>query len=148
MSHEKSSYPKITFIGSWSARLTSHFFGAQTEELREETDEPMPQTEGVGSRPVEQEATPLPTHLPISLSQELDWRVNCEGLMRAAGQNLKRLLKKREWGRRPFPAEAMYASFWVLLRDMLVLALEEWSLLVSIGSASSMVRTPCVSLCG
>jgi len=76
------------------------------------------------------------------------WRVNCEGLMRAAGQNLKRLLKKRGWGRRPFPAEAMYASFWVLLRDMLVLALEEWSLLVSIGSASSMVRTPCVSLCG
>jgi len=26
--------------------------------------------------------------------------------MRAAGQNLKRLLKKRGWGRRPFPAEA------------------------------------------
>src|SRR6266571_4812360 len=50
----------------------AHLFGAQTEELREETDEPMPQTEGVGSRPVEQEATPLPTHLPISLSQELD----------------------------------------------------------------------------
>src|SRR6266568_6933735 len=34
------------------------------------------------------------------------WRVNCEALMRAAGQNLKRLLKKRGWGRRPFPAEA------------------------------------------
>jgi hypothetical protein len=27
--------------------------------------------------------------------------------MIAAGQNLKRLLKKRGWGRRPFPAEAM-----------------------------------------
>jgi Transposase DDE domain len=26
------------------------------------------------------------------------WRVNCEALMRAAGQNLKRLLKKRGWG--------------------------------------------------
>src|SRR6266704_3569485 len=39
------------------------------------------------------------------------WRVNCEGLMRAAGQNLKRLLKKRGWGRRPFPAEAMCACF-------------------------------------
>jgi hypothetical protein len=28
------------------------------------------------------------------------WRVNCEALMRAAGQNLKRLLKKWGWGRR------------------------------------------------
>ena len=37
------------------------------------------------------------------------WRVNCEALMRAAGQNLKRLLKKRGWGRRPCPAEALYA---------------------------------------
>jgi hypothetical protein len=49
----------------------AHLFGAPTEELREETDEPMPQTEVVGSRPVEQEATPLPTPLPVSLSQEL-----------------------------------------------------------------------------
>lgn len=39
------------------------------------------------------------------------WRVNCEGLMRAAGQNLKRLLKKRGWERRPCPAEAMCAFF-------------------------------------
>src|SRR5437763_12351476 len=39
------------------------------------------------------------------------WRVNCEGLMRAAGQNLKRLLKKRGWGRRPCPAEAVFALF-------------------------------------
>jgi transposase len=39
------------------------------------------------------------------------WRVNCEALMRAAGQNLKRLLKKRGWGRHPFPAEALYAFF-------------------------------------
>ena len=75
------------------------------------------------------------------------WRVNCEALMRAAGQNLKRLLKKRGWGRRPFPAEAMSASFWVLLRDVLVLALEEWSFLVSIGSAYSMLMKQCVSLC-
>ncbi len=35
------------------------------------------------------------------------WRVNSEALLRAAGQNLKRLLKKRGWGRRPFPTEAM-----------------------------------------
>jgi transposase len=34
------------------------------------------------------------------------WRVNCEAQIIAAGQNLKRLLQKRGWGRRPFPAEA------------------------------------------
>ena len=39
------------------------------------------------------------------------WRVNCEALIRAAGQNLKRLLKKRGWGRRPFPAEGLCALF-------------------------------------
>jgi hypothetical protein len=39
------------------------------------------------------------------------FRVNCEALMRAAGQNLKRLLKKRDWGRRPFPPEAICAFF-------------------------------------
>jgi hypothetical protein len=35
------------------------------------------------------------------------WRVNCEALVVASGQNLKRLLQKRGWGRRPFPAQAM-----------------------------------------
>jgi transposase len=35
------------------------------------------------------------------------WRVNCEALVMASGQNLKRLLQKRGWGRRPFPAEAL-----------------------------------------
>ena len=39
------------------------------------------------------------------------WRVNCEGLIRAAGQNLKRLLKKRGWGGRPCPAEAVFVLF-------------------------------------
>ncbi len=39
------------------------------------------------------------------------WRVNSEALRIAAGQNLKRLLKKRGWGRRPFPIEACCASF-------------------------------------
>jgi transposase len=39
------------------------------------------------------------------------WRVNCEALMRAAGQNLKRLLKKRGWGCHPFPVEALCAFF-------------------------------------
>jgi hypothetical protein len=42
------------------------------------------------------------------------WRVNIEALMKAAGQNLKRLLKKRGWGCRPFPAEAIYALFLLL----------------------------------
>jgi transposase len=75
------------------------------------------------------------------------WRVNCEGLMRAAGQNLKRLLKKRGWGRRPFPAEAHSASFWVLLRNVLVLFLEVWSFLLPNRSACSMVRARCITLC-
>jgi transposase len=75
------------------------------------------------------------------------WRVNCEALRIAAGQNLKRLLKKRGWGRRPFPVEALCASFWRLLRDVLVLILLEWSFLVPIGSTSSILRTLCVSLC-
>lgn len=34
-------------------------------------------------------------------------RVSCEALVTATGQNLKRLLQKRGWGRRPFPAEAV-----------------------------------------
>jgi hypothetical protein len=46
------------------------------------------------------------------------WRVNCEALMRAAGQNLKRLLKKWGWGRRPWPegaANAACSLFYYLL---------------------------------
>src|SRR5947207_7536414 len=35
------------------------------------------------------------------------WRVNSEALMIAAGQNLKRLLEKRGWARRPFPAASL-----------------------------------------
>src|SRR6266704_6808370 len=42
------------------------------------------------------------------------WRVNCEALMRSAGQNLKRLLKKRGWGRRPYPTEALHAPLFGL----------------------------------
>ena len=37
------------------------------------------------------------------------WRVNSEALLLAAGQNLKRLLQKRGWGRRPFPDGAAAA---------------------------------------
>jgi hypothetical protein len=43
------------------------------------------------------------------------WRVNIEALRIAAGQNLKRLLKKRGWGRRPCPAEAVCALFALFL---------------------------------
>jgi hypothetical protein len=37
------------------------------------------------------------------------WRVNTEALMIATGQNLKRLLAKRGWGRRPLPGVAALA---------------------------------------
>jgi hypothetical protein len=40
------------------------------------------------------------------------WRVNCEALLTAAGQNLKRLLAKRGWGRRPLPSGAATAIPW------------------------------------
>jgi len=41
--------------------------------------------------------------------------------MRAGGQNLKRLLKKRGWGRLPLPAEGQYASFLVAFGGLRVL---------------------------
>jgi hypothetical protein len=34
------------------------------------------------------------------------WKVNVEALLTATGQNLKRLLKRRGWGRRPWTGEA------------------------------------------
>jgi hypothetical protein len=34
------------------------------------------------------------------------WKVNCEALLIAAGQNLKRLLARQGWGRRPLPSGA------------------------------------------
>jgi hypothetical protein len=39
------------------------------------------------------------------------WKVNSEALMIAAGQNLKRLLRKRGWGRRPWPNGAPEAPW-------------------------------------
>jgi hypothetical protein len=44
------------------------------------------------------------------------WRVNSEALLLAAGQNLKRLLQQRGWGRRPFPdgVAAAEAYLWIL----------------------------------
>jgi hypothetical protein len=38
------------------------------------------------------------------------WRVNTEALLIATGQNLKRLLQKRGWGRRPFPGGVAAAA--------------------------------------
>jgi Transposase DDE domain/Transposase domain (DUF772) len=37
------------------------------------------------------------------------WRVNSQALLIAAGQNLKRLLQRRGWGRRPLPSGAAIA---------------------------------------
>jgi len=67
------------------------------------------------------------------------WRVNCEALMRAAGQNLKRLLKKRGWGRRPCPAEAMCALFLVFWWWMTHPSLKEGSFSSSIDSVYAIV---------
>jgi transposase len=39
------------------------------------------------------------------------WKVNIEALLIATGQNLKRLLRKRGWGRRPCPGGAPAAPF-------------------------------------
>jgi transposase len=46
------------------------------------------------------------------------WRVNCEALLIASGQNLKRLLQRRGWGSRPFPDGLAGAveGFYVLSR--------------------------------
>jgi hypothetical protein len=53
--------------------------------------------------------------------------------MRAGGQNLKRLLKKRGWGRRPCPVEALHAplfgSLWVIYLSFCGICacfLEDW----------------------
>ncbi len=55
------------------------------------------------------------------------WRVNCEAVRIATGQNLKRLLKKRGWGRRPFPTEALCAFFLAAFGWCARPLLEEWS---------------------
>jgi len=67
------------------------------------------------------------------------WRVNCEALRIAAGQNLKRLLKKRGWGRRPFPVEALCASFLAAFGWFARPVLEYCSFFLPISSSYSMV---------
>jgi hypothetical protein len=53
------------------------------------------------------------------------WRVNCEAQIIAAGHNLQQLLKKRGWGRRPFPTDALCASFWRFWVISLIILEEE-----------------------
>ncbi|HJT56930.1 MAG TPA: transposase, partial [Ktedonobacteraceae bacterium] len=69
------------------------------------------------------------------------WRVNIEALRIATGQNLKRLLKKRGWERRPFPMEALCASFLGYLRKVFDLLLEQRGLLLWSSSACSRLST-------
>ena len=54
------------------------------------------------------------------------WRVNSETLLIAAGQNLKRLLKKRGWGRRPCPAEGIQSLFLAAFRLFLAHIWQVW----------------------
>jgi hypothetical protein len=75
------------------------------------------------------------------------WRVNCEALRIAAGQNLKRLLKKRGWGRRPFPVEALCASFLAAYGWIIPLYLGEGSLYSRICSTSSLRKRECIPSC-
>ncbi len=75
------------------------------------------------------------------------WRVNCEALRIAAGQNLKRLLKKRGWGRRPFPAEAVFALFLAASGWSIPHYLGEVSIYSCIGSASPLSKRECIPSC-
>jgi hypothetical protein len=59
-------------------------------------------------------------HGMLRFRLRLLWRVNCEALMIAAGQNLKRLLKKRGWGRRPSLQRPFLPSFWLRIGGLLV----------------------------
>jgi hypothetical protein len=61
------------------------------------------------------------------------WRVNTEALLIATGQNLKRLLHKCGWGRRPFPSGAAAAA-------ACLYALSRWLVVGSDGGAAE--RSP------
>jgi transposase len=47
----------------------ANLFQAQSETVPEENAQALQQTEGLSNEPVEREVTPLPMHLPVSLSQ-------------------------------------------------------------------------------
>ena len=68
------------------------------------------------------------------------WRVNSEALMIAAGQNLKRLLKKRGWGHRPCPSEAVCALFLAAFGWLTRSCLEYWSFSSCTGSVYPMIK--------
>jgi len=68
------------------------------------------------------------------------WRVNCEALRIAAGQNLKRLFKKRGWGRRPCPSEAVCALFLAAFGWLTRAFLEDWSFSPCTGSVYHMTK--------
>jgi hypothetical protein len=74
------------------------------------------------------------------------WRVNCEALMRAAGPNLKRLLKRRGWGRRPYPAEAVFCFFFAVFGWLTRLFSEYRSFPSPLGSHSSTRMKQCTAL--
>ena len=71
--------------------------------------------------------------------RELEW-VNCEALMRAAGQNLKRLLKKRGWRHRPEPAQAISAFFLIAFGWLTCPFLEYWSISLCTGSVYPLIE--------
>jgi hypothetical protein len=55
------------------------------------------------------------------------WRVNIQTLMIAAGQNLKRYLVARGWGRQPGPTGSLWASFQVARADYPFVSGVNWS---------------------
>ena len=75
------------------------------------------------------------------------WRVNCEALMRAAGQNLRRLLQKRGWGRRPCPAEAVFALFLATFGWLTRLSWRYVSLFLSLDTYYPLSNRCCISSC-
>ncbi len=73
--------------------------------------------------------------------------MSCEALRIAAGLNLKRLLKKRGWGRRPFPAEAMYAFFLAAAWWLTRISLASVSGFLVMGADDRMGERVCISSC-
>jgi Transposase DDE domain len=68
------------------------------------------------------------------------WRVNTEALLIATGQNLKRLLQKRGWGRRPFPNGAAAAAPTAVACMWILRALRHEPLTAADGSAVARAR--------
>jgi DDE family transposase len=75
------------------------------------------------------------------------WRVNCEALIRAAGQNLKRLLQKRGWGRRPYLAEAVFGFFLAVYRWLTRPSWRYVPLFLALDSDIPLNKKVCISSC-